>query len=142
MAVTLEMAMRECNNFFERCKYAGEIRIAGGKIVPDVGSPYVYISGSARNDGVHSLVSGAMEDADGEETFDGTLWFLYPPRPFIEIAKQCAEYETKNPTGAYTSESFGHYSYSRATGSNGVVTWQAAFADKLRPYHHMYTEVG
>ena len=52
MAVTLEMAMRECNNFFERCKYAGEIRIAGGKIVPDVGSPYVYISGSARNDGV------------------------------------------------------------------------------------------
>ena len=103
MAVTLEMAMRECNNFFERCKYAGEIRIAGGKIVPDVGSPYVYISGSARNDGVHSLVSGAMEDADGEETFDGTLWFLYPPRPFIEIAKECAEYETKNPTGAYTS---------------------------------------
>ena len=90
MAVTLEMAMRECNNFFERCKYAGEIRIAGGKIVPDVGSPYVYISGSARNDGVHSLVSGAMEDADGEETFDGTLWFLYPPRPFIEIAKECA----------------------------------------------------
>lgn len=94
MAVTLEMAMRECNNFFERCKYTGEIRIAGGKIVPDVGSPYVYISGSARNDGVHSLVSGAMEDAAGEETFDGTLWFLYPPRPFVEIAKQCAEYET------------------------------------------------
>ena len=99
MAVMLEMAMRECNNFFERCKYAGEIRIAGGKIVPDVGSPYVYISGSARNDGVHSLVSGAMEDADGEETFDGTLWFLYPPRPFVEIAKECAEYETKKPDG-------------------------------------------
>lgn len=59
----------------------------------------MYISGSARNDGVHSLVSGAMEDADGEETFDGTLWFLYPPRPFIEIAKECAEYETKTRRG-------------------------------------------
>lgn len=99
MAVTLEMAMRECNNFFERCKYTGEIHILGGKIVPDVGSPYVYISGSARNDGVHSLVSGAMEDANGEETFDGTLWFLYPPRPFIEIAKNARSTRRKTRRG-------------------------------------------
>ena len=83
MAVTLEMAMRECNNFFERCKYAGEIRIAGGKIVPDVGSPYVYISGSARNDGVHSHHNGEMYEKDGEESLDGTLWFVYRPGPFI-----------------------------------------------------------
>ena len=76
---------------------------------------------------------------DARKRFQSTL----PARgATVEIAKECAEYEKKNPTGAYTSESFGHYSYSRATGSNGVVTWQAAFADKLRPYRHMYTEVG
>lgn len=144
MAVTLEMVMRECNNFWEKCKYKGLVRIANGRIVPDVGSPYVFISGSASMDGVHSLFDGFLDgvEKDFTDEFDGTLWYLYPPNSFISIVKAAMEYDEKNPAGSYISESFGHYSYSRASGSNGVVTWQAAFADRLRPFRRMYTEVG
>lgn len=143
MAVTLEQVMRECNNYFERCRYAGAIRVADGKIVPDVGAPCVYISGSASLSGVYSLVNGRLVDVeDVTEDFNGTVWYLYPPKDFVDLVAEIGEFATKSPLGGFASESFGQYSYSRATGSKGLLTWQEAFADRLRPYRRMYTEVG
>lgn len=143
MAVTLEQVMRECNNYFERCRYFGSIRVVDGKIAPDVGSPYVFISGGASLYGVYSLVNGRLVDAeDVSAYFTGTLWFLYPPKGFTDIAEEIAEFATKSPVGGFASESFGQYSYSRATGSKGLLTWQEAFSDRLRPYRQMFTEVG
>lgn len=143
MAVTMEQVMRECNNFFENCKYTGVVSISGGKLVPDVGAPYVYVAGSKALSGVYSLADGRFEDADVmDEEFSGTLWYLYPPKAFTDIVKEMAEFEARSPAGGFVSESFGQYSYSRATGSKGVLTAQEAFADRLRPYRRMYTEVG
>ena len=81
-------------------------------------------------------------DNHPNETFDGCIWLLYPPRDFLALCEQIAEFETKTPVGALQSESLEGYSYSRASGKNGLLTWQEAFASRLRPYRRMFSEVG
>jgi hypothetical protein len=62
------------------------------------------------------------------------------PKDVIDLAKDIEEYnksEQAKPS-AFTSESFGGYSYSKATDSNGVaVTWKAVFASRLNKYRRI-----
>ena len=77
-----------------------------------------------------------------EETFTGRVWLLSPPASFIVLCDEIAEYDAKNPAGAYLSETFGEYSYQRSANTQGVTSsWQSAFAARLADYQLLRSEV-
>ena len=141
MAITVEDVMRECRNFFEKAHYDGEFTIHGGMLdlpetLPD--GAYIAINGSAFHDGVHRI-GDAMDIPD--ETFTGRVWILHPPKSFLEICKEINEYDQKNPVGAFQSETFGEYQYTRSGVQTGLKSWQSAMSQRLNPYRKMFTEV-
>ena len=139
MAVTVENVMRCVRNFFEKGYMVDTFSITGGQITPRVPDGIWYaVEGSMLHDGVYGP-NDALEGAD--ETFAGRVWLLAPPRAFLMLCEEIAEYDKKNPVGAMQSESFGNYSYSRAGGQNGVKTGKEAYALQLTPYRRMFTGV-
>ena len=108
----------------------------GGIALPFLANgQYFRICGSMFNDGLHQYPSGDLRN----ETFDGSVWALSIPRAVIELAVEIESWETKNGDAArspFASESFGGYSYSKATGSEsgGAVTWQTAFRSRLNAW--------
>lgn len=138
MKVSIAAVMRHVRNFFERGCMEGEFTVSGGVLTPAPRAPYVAIEGSAFNDGVYRI-DELKKDRD--ETFVGRVWALHPPDDFVQLCEEIALYDEKNPTGSMQSESFGEYSYTRAVGQTGVIGWQGAFAQRLIPYRHMFTEV-
>lgn len=145
MSVSVETVMRYINNFFEVCEYHGEFAIEDHKLqLPDEmpTGTFIAVKGSLFNDGVHRLELTHRFNTD--ETFNGVVYVLHPPESFLAICSEIAEYDEKNPTGSFVSESFGGYSYSRGSGSaetGTASTWQQAYTVALRPYRRMYTEV-
>ena len=137
--------MRECNNYFERGWIAGDFEIADGCLLDQrIGNgQWIAITGSTWHDGVFRILDGVLEDAQPlpNERFNGRVWILSVPRDFVKLAEDVAAFEAKRPAGSLASESFGAYSRSFATGAHGALTWQEAFADRLRPYRRMFTEV-
>lgn len=144
MTHTIAAVMAEVHNYFARKRIDGSITISGGMVVsPEINAPYAYIKGSLFHDGLHQLdASSIVGDSGPDETFSGCVWLLYPPNHFIALCRQIAEFEAKTPVGALQSESLEGYSYSRASGQNGLLTWQEAYASRLRPYRRMFSEVG
>lgn len=95
---------------------------------------YYRICGSIFNDGLHKY--GDAADILADEKFTGTIWALAIPRAVIDLAEEIKTWEIKNgetSRSPYNSESFGGYSYSKATdaATGGDVTWQAAFRVQL-----------
>ena len=93
---------------------------------------YFRICGSVFNDGLHQYNVLDLTD----ETFTGTIWALSIPKAVIELADEIQKWQEKNgesSTSPYQSESFGGYSYSKATDAEtgGAVTWQSAFKQQL-----------
>lgn len=98
---------------------------------------YYRICGSVFNDGLHKY--GDSSDILADEEFTGTVWALAIPKAVIELAETIAQWEEKNGEGSrspYNSESFGGYSYSKATDSatGGAVTWETAFRVQLNKW--------
>lgn len=94
---------------------------------------YFRIVGSVFNDGVYKY--GDELDLT-DETFDGAVWALAIPQTFLSLVPEIEAWQTKNADSVaspYTSESFGGYSYTKATDSEtgGSVTWQSAFRSRL-----------
>ena len=140
MAVTIGSVMRHCRNYFERGYYDGECVVANGALVTPAlaDGRYIAISGSVYNDGVYKLGTDVLT----EETFTGRVWLLSPPASFIALCDEIAEYDAKNPAGAYLSETFGEYSYQRSANTQGVTSsWQSAFAARLADYQLLRSEV-
>ena len=99
---------------------------------------YFRICGSVFNDGLHQYPAGDLKT----ETFDGTVWALAVPQAVIELAAEIEAWDTKNGDASvspYQSESFGGYSYSKATdsASGGAVTWQSAFRSRLNAWRKL-----
>ena len=99
---------------------------------------YFRVCGSVCNDGLHQYPAENMVD----ETFDGTIWALAIPRTVIDMACEIEAWQEKNgevSVGPYQSESFGGYSYTRATDSKtgGAVTWETAFRSRLNSYRKL-----
>ena len=111
----------------------------GGITLPFLANgQYFRICGSVFNDGLHQYPSGDLRN----ETFDGSVWALAIPRTVIELAAEIESWETKNGDASrspFASESFGGYSYSKATGSasGGAVTWQSAFRSRLSAWRKL-----
>lgn len=101
---------------------------------------YYRICGSVFNDGLHKY--GDIEDKLQNETFSGTVWALAIPKAVVELSTTIEEWQTKNGetlASPYTSESFGGYSYTKATDAvtGAVATWETVFRSQLNPYRKM-----
>lgn len=120
--------------------HSGEFVIANGGIMPlDFlkDGQYFRIVGSSLNDGVYKYGDDLKLT---DEIFVGAVWAMNVPPAFIalagEIKKFCESDSGKD--SPYTSESFGGYSYSKATDANGApLTWQSVFAKRLNKYRRI-----
>lgn len=145
MAVTIEAVMQECRNFFETGYQEREYSIADGAITPNgllAAGQYIAITGSLMNNGVYRVGDGITLEGAVNEEFFGRVWFLCPPKAFVELCAEIAKFDAKSPVTALKSETFGGYSYTLATGQNGAVLgWKEAFAGRLTPYRRMFKEM-
>lgn len=132
----LEQVLRDIRNWFvaDGGVHSGNYTIEGGGItLPFLATgQYFRIIGSVFNDGLHQYPAAGLVD----EEFSGAIWALAIPPAVIELADDISKWQEKNgeaSTSPYQSESFGGYSYSKATdsASGGAVTWQSAFRKQL-----------
>ena len=111
----------------------------GGITLPFLANgQYFRICGSVFNDGLHQYPASDLKS----ETFDGTVWALAVPQAVIELAAEIEAWQKKNGDASvspYQSESFGGYSYSKATDSatGGAVTWKSAFRSRLNAWRKL-----
>ena len=95
---------------------------------------YYRICGSVFNDGLHKYGDEDLQN----ETFTGTVWALAIPKSVVELASEIEAWQSKNGEAAqspYSSESFGGYSYTKATtDKGGPVTWQTVFRSRLNEW--------
>lgn len=134
----LEQVLTYLNNWFLVDIYDGTFTIQDGNItLPFLqDGQYFRIMGSVFNDGLHQYGGYAgMVD----EEFTGAVWALAVPQAVVQTAEEMAAWESKNgaaASGPYQSESFGGYSYSKASGSSasGTMTVFDAFSSRLRAY--------
>lgn len=131
----LSEVLGHLNNWFCREIIEGDFTITGGGItLPLLDGQYFRICDSVMNDGLHQHPSTDLVD----ETFTGTVWVLEVPRDVVALADEIQAWSEKNQPSAYTSESFGGYSYSKATGANGApLSWQDVFRGRLNQYRKM-----
>lgn len=149
----LEELLTYLNNWFVVCRYRGVVTMKGDRLTAPTAfvnkwaqpGDYFRIRGSGSNDGFYQqpkTEEEATEEAESEfETFPALVEALLIPAQLVQLAKEMEEWRAKNgaaSAGPYASESFGGYSYTRATKSDGSV-WSVydAFADRLAPYQHM-----
>ena len=95
----------------------------------------MYKRQSVFNDGLHQYPVADLTD----ETFTGSVWALAVPKAVIELAEEIDAWQTKNgDPGPFTSESFGGYSYSKATNASGMaVGWQDVFKSRLNDWRRI-----
>lgn len=134
----------ELRNWFDRGldKFHGAIEIENGKIKDEdiraalKPNQYFRIVGSVFNDGVYK---NNEELTLTDELFVGAIWLMAIPKEIIDLDKEISEWVSKygeTVSSPYTSESFGGYSYSKASGSNGssTPTWQSCFSSRLNKW--------
>lgn len=139
----LEQVLTHIRNWFQVGVYPGTYTIQdGGITLPFLrDGQYFRICGSIFNDGLHQY--GPAMELLQDETFDGAVWALAVPKAVVELAGEIATWQEKYGAvidSPYTSESFGGYSYSKASGagdSTGFGGWQAAFRARLSPYRKL-----
>lgn len=140
------------HNYFEHSLYEGSFVVSSGTVegISDLlaNGQRFRIRGSALNDGIYTYQNGRVYDDDNvsavdlkEETFTGTITAMAVPVAFLRIVEDITAWIDKNQAALdspYTSESFGGYSYTKATGSGanagGVLGWQDVFRAKLNAY--------
>ena len=111
----------------------------GGITLPFLANgQYFRICGSVFNDGLHQYPASDLK----AETFEGTVWALAVPQAVIDLAEEIEAWQKKNGDASvspYQAESFGGYSYSKATDSvsGGAVTWQSAFRSRLNAWRKL-----
>ena len=130
----LDALCKITKNYFccDKDKHFGKYTIENGAISLDFlkDGQYFRIVGSVFNDGIYQYPASDLKD----EAFDGAVWAMNIPPQFIALAADIKTFNDNeaNKPSAYTSESFGGYSYSKATNSNGSpITWQSAFKSDI-----------
>lgn len=135
----LEKILSYLNNYFEvsdEPPKPEKYTISDGTLSLDGVSDgqYIRIFGSVFNDGVYQYPLSGLTD----EVFTGYVIPLAVPKAVVSLADEIGEWTKSNQPTAYTSESFGGYSYSKATNADGVAAgWQDVFRARLAPYRKM-----
>ena len=135
---------QELRNWFERKKFFGTFTIENGQITVPDGSlqngQYFRIIGSVFNDGVHKY-EPESENAESltDEVFEGAIWAMAVPPSVVDLSERISAWVTTygdSVSSPYSSESFGGYSYQKASSGQGNAassnpTWQSTFASEL-----------
>lgn len=128
----LETIMKHLRNYFlTNVRKDGSFKIEDGNLsllfVKE--GQFIMIEGSSFNDGVYQYPVSNLTD----ETFNGSIVILNPPKDFLKLVEEIEAYQKKTSgSEGYTSESFGGYSYTKATNSAGnVAGWSDVFKDRL-----------
>ena len=138
----LEQVLRDIRNWFvvDGGIHSGTFTIEdGGITLPFLATgQYFRIIGSVFNDGLHQYPAADLVD----EEFSGAIWALAIPPAVVDLSDEISKWQEKNgeaSTSPYQSESFGGYSYSKATDSTsgGAVTWQSAIRKKVNVWRKM-----
>ena len=133
----LESVLHYLHNWFLVAVYDDLYTIKDGSIeLPFLqAGQYFRIVGSILNDGVYSYPAENLKD----EEFTGSIWALAVPPAVLSLVEEITAWQAKNgASGPYTSESFGGYSYTKATNSSGVaVGWQDVFKAQLFPWRKL-----
>lgn len=122
----------------EKDMHQGKFNISGGNITPHFDlqdKQYFRIIGSVFNDGVHT----SDDELTDENEFEGAIWLMRVPVEVVALEKKISEWIENNKNAInspYQSESFGGYSYSKASGNtgSGLIGWQSQFADELNKW--------
>lgn len=137
---------QELRNWFNRNQpiIHGAFEIKNGKVVDtDFTSviqtnQYFRIVGSVFNDGVYKYTNDLQLT---DELFVGAIWLMAIPKEVIDLASEIAAWKTKYAdviSSPYQSESFGGYSYSKASAASGSnasgPSWQSVFANQLNKW--------
>ena len=138
------------NNYFVMSSQTGDFTIAGGSIV---GADFLkegqrfLISGSVLNDGIYTWRAAGIRNDDDTagaglsgETFTGAICGLAVPPQLLSLTAEITTWVGKYGdviNSPYQSESFGGYSYTRASaeksaGGSGAAGWQDVFASRLK----------
>ena len=138
----LEQVLQHLNNWFLVGIHEGTFTVENGSIALPflLTNQYFRICGSVFNDGLHQYPATDLTD----ETFTGTVWVLAVPKAVVVLAEDIAAWEEKNGEAVlspYTSESFGGYSYTKASGGNADKSagtgWQGAFKGRLNDWRKL-----
>ena len=138
----LEQVLRHLNNWFLVGIHEGTFTVENGSItLPFLQTnQYFRVCGSVFNDGLHQYPATDLTD----ETFTGTVWALAVPKAVVALAEDIAAWEEKNGEAVlspYTSESFGGYSYTKASGgktdTSAVTGWQDTFRSRLNDWRKL-----
>lgn len=146
----LDEICAEIKNYFTYVgdRYIGDFTISGGEISPSFSFPtnYFRIIGSRLNDGIHKVTDNDLID---EDKFHGAVWIMSPPKDFLDLVAEIEAWEEKYGgvesanMSPYQSESFGGYSYSKASSGNGaggvssVPTWKSIYASQLKRFRRI-----
>ena len=133
----------EIRNYFlahrEEDIHSGTYTIEDGTLTVDflLDGQYFRIVGSALNDGVYQYPATTLHN----ESFDGAVWAMSAPPSFVALAAEIEDWVSANNSvlsSPYASESFGGYSYSKATSRTGAgYTWQDQFATRLNAFRRI-----
>ncbi|MBQ6127096.1 hypothetical protein IJI69_00400 [Candidatus Saccharibacteria bacterium] len=135
---------QELNNWFDwGDRHYGTYTIENGAIEPLsflLDGQYYRIIGSVFSDGVHQY--GSDEELK-DETFTGSIWAMAIPAEVIALSSEIEAYiatDAAKPS-PYQSESWGGYSYTKASGSSSsggsASDWQNVFARKLNKWRRI-----
>lgn len=129
----LETLLMHLHNWFVVGIHSGDYSIKDGSVALPflVDGQYFRVFGSLFNDGLHKYPATDLIDED----FNGAVWALAVPPAVVSLADEISTWSAKNEPSAYTSESFGGYSYSKATNANGQpMGWEDVFKSRLNQW--------
>lgn len=150
----LEQVCDFIHNYFVLAEYEGTYEVENGTFPCSflLDGQRFRIRGSALNDGIYTYhLDGTIYDDDDSvaidlmpETFNGIIQVMGVPRTFLLLVKDISNWIESNSAALnspYTSESFGGYSYTKATGTGanagGILGWQDVFKQKLNAYRKL-----
>lgn len=136
----------ELKNYFLRDRdkdiHYGQYVISDGSIdLPFlIDGQYFRIVGSVLNDGVYKYPTSNLTD----EEFSGAVWAMAVPPSVIALSEEIDAWNEKNAeilASPFSAESFGGYSYSKAStysgGESRVMSWQVQFASRLSKWRRL-----
>ena len=139
MPAMLEQVLAHLNNWFCVGVYPGRYTAGDWTSLPFLQpGQYFRVVGSVFNDGLYRYPALGR----GNETFEGEIWALAVPEAVRALAIEIEAWQAKHGAAAqspYQSESFGGYSYTKATdaATGGPLTWEKAFRPQLNRWRKL-----
>lgn len=138
----LEQILDFIHNYFIKEVYRGTFKIENGILVVDflLDGQYFRINGSLLNEGIYQYPANDLKD----EEFKGEIWSMAVPKSITDLAIEIEAWQNEygdKLNSPFQSESFGGYSYSKASGTdskgNSLTTWQGVFGSRLNAYRKL-----